>query len=170
LIKAVDPAAYKRGAIWYKPNSMGQLTGDRPAAACEGVAVLHGARAVRPGGVDREKMRWHGHGSYAHWACNGTRGEPNRHPNQKPLALLVSLVRLFSDPGELIFDPFCGSGRVGEAALLCGRHYVGWDQDERWVVVARERCAEAEARFGEKAEGEIDKMRFSRPKDGGGIV
>jgi hypothetical protein len=128
---AVPTGAYVRSACWYKPNSMGQLTGDRPATAYEGIAIMH-----RPG-----KKRWNGHGSYGIWKCNGTRGEKGRHPNQKPLNLCLKLVALFTDRGDTIFDPFCGSGRIGEAALVLGRKFIGWDNDPAWVERASARLA-----------------------------
>jgi site-specific DNA-methyltransferase (adenine-specific) len=48
---------------------------------------------------------------------------------QKPLALMDVLVRLFSEPGELILDPFAGSGTTGVAALRLGRRFVGWEMN-----------------------------------------
>ena len=122
---------YRRGAFWYKPNAQGQMSGDRPAIAGEGIACLH--RAGRP--------VWNGRGSYGFWPCNGTRGEKGRHPNQKPLDLCLKLVALFSSRGEEIFDPFCGSGRIGEAALLLGRKYFGLDQAPEWIEKASARLA-----------------------------
>lgn len=144
--------AYVRGGIWYKPNSMGQLSGDRPAAAYEAISVLH-----KPG-----KMRWNGRGSFAFWACSGTRGEKGRHPNQKPLKLCLDLVAKFSEPGETIFDPFCGSGRIGEAALLLGRDYVGLDNDPIWVSHARERLSGVKvgAELGGKFDCRIAKEEY----------
>lgn len=127
--KRLAPTSYKRGGIWYKSNAMGQLTGDRPATAYEGVALLHG-----PG-----KLRWNGRGSYGIWRCNGTRGKADRHPNEKPIDLCLKLVALFSERGETVFDPFCGSGAIGEACVRLGRSYVGWDQDPVWVEKARAR-------------------------------
>lgn len=127
--------AYVRGGVWYKPNSMGQLSGDRPAAAYEGILVLH-----KPGVA----MHWNGRGGYAFWACSGTRGEKGRHPNQKPLKLCLELVNKFSDPGEWVFDPFCGSGRIGEACQSLGRNYVGADSDAEWAAKAHERVAAAQ--------------------------
>lgn len=132
--------AWVRGGIWYKPNSMGQLTGDRPAAAYEGIAIMH-RRDV--------KLRWNGRGSFAFWCAAGTRGEKDRHPSQKPLALALELVAKFSEPGETILDPFCGSGRIGEACMLLGRQYVGLDSDPNWVARAQERVGEAAKRWGE---------------------
>lgn len=124
--------AYVRGAVWAKSNAMGQLTGDRPATAFEGVACLHRLDV---------KKRWNGRGSYGIWSCNGTRGLKGRHPNEKPIDLALKLVALFSDRGETILDPFCGSGAIGEAALRLGRHYIGFDQDPAWCERARARLA-----------------------------
>ena len=126
-LRRLHGKAYKRGAWWYKPNAMGQLTADRPAIAGEGIACLHAGGS-----------RWNGKGSYGFWPCNGTRGEKGRHPNQKPLDLCLKLVALFSERGETIFDPFCGSGRIGQAAVLLGRNYVGLDSDPAWVARAGE--------------------------------
>lgn len=98
----------------------------------------------RPGG----KMRWNGRGGFAFWSCNGTRGEPNRHLNQKPLKLCLELVNKFSEPGETVFDPFIGSGRIGEAALLLGRKYVGLDNDPKWLAAAKMRLDKASVAFG----------------------
>lgn len=137
--------AWVRGGIWFKPNSMGQLTGDRPANAYEGLAIMH--RKV--------KKQWNGRGSFAYWTaeldeevghyvCNGTRGEKGRHPNQKPLNLCLELVAKFSNRGEVVFDPFAGSGRIGEACAMLGRQYLGLDSSKEWVEKARERLARVE--------------------------
>jgi site-specific DNA-methyltransferase (adenine-specific) len=122
---------YVRSALWIKPNSMGQLTGDRPATAYEGIACLH-----REG-----KKRWNGRGSYGVWKCKGTRGKKTRHPNEKPIDLCLKLVALFSDRGETVIDPFCGSGAVGEACVRLGRNYIGWEQNPIWVDRATERLS-----------------------------
>lgn len=153
---AVGAEQWVRGGVWIKGNAMGQLTGDRPAAAYEGLAIMH-----RKG-----KKQWNGRGSYGYWladtdefpseetllVCNSSRGEKDRHPSQKPLKLLLELVSKFSNRGETILDPFCGSGRVGEACVLLGRNYIGCDNDPAWVAKARERLAQAERLDGLKDE------------------
>lgn len=136
LIKGVMPAEYVRGGVWYKPNSMGQLTADRPATSFEGVAILHGTKET-----GHTKKRWNGRGSYGIWRCNGTRGKKGRHLNEKPIDLCLKLVALFSERGETVFDPFCGSGAIGEACLLLGRNYIGLDNDPIWVEKANFRLA-----------------------------
>jgi modification methylase len=126
---------YVRGSVWAKSNAMGQLTGDRPATAFEGIAWLHGERPAK------SKKRWNGRGSYGIWSCNGTRGKKGRHPNEKPIDLALKLVALASDRGETVFDPFCGSAAIGEACVRLGRGYIGLDQDAAWVAKARARLA-----------------------------
>jgi site-specific DNA-methyltransferase (adenine-specific) len=53
------------------------------------------------------------------------------------------LVRLFSDRGELIADPFTGSGTTGVAALRLGRRFLGWEMDPRYAAMARKRLEAA---------------------------
>lgn len=136
LFQQAAPHAYVRGGVWYRSNSMGQLTKDRPATAYEGLAILHGRKED-----GHPKKRWNGHGSYGIWRCNGTRGKKGRHPNEKPTELACKLVALFSDRGETVFDPFCGSGAIGEACVRLGRYYIGLDQDPVWVAKAAARLA-----------------------------
>jgi len=63
------------------------------------------------------------------------------HPCPKPLSLLSHLVGRFSGRGDLIFDPFMGSGTTAVAAKKLGRHYFGCDISEEYVKMARERVA-----------------------------
>ncbi|MEU4296359.1 DNA-methyltransferase [Kitasatospora aureofaciens] len=73
---------------------------------------------------------------------NGT--QVNRHPTEKPVRLMAELIESSSRRGELILDPFAGSGSTLVAALLAGRHAIGCELDERYVEVAVQRIREAE--------------------------
>ena len=53
------------------------------------------------------------------------------HPNEKPLALMKKLVDLFTQPGELVCDPYMGSGTTGVACLSNGRRFIGIERDPR---------------------------------------
>jgi len=65
------------------------------------------------------------------------------HPTQKPLAISQRLVRHFSNPGDLVFVPFVGSGSECVAALQLGRAYLGAEINEEYVSIARQRIQEA---------------------------
>ena len=53
-----------------------------------------------------------------------------------PLTLAEQLVRTFSQEGDLVLDPFCGSGQTLLAAKGCGRRFLGIDREEKYVKVA----------------------------------
>jgi site-specific DNA-methyltransferase (adenine-specific)/site-specific DNA-methyltransferase (cytosine-N4-specific) len=61
------------------------------------------------------------------------------HPAVFPLALADQLVRTFSTEGDLVLDPFCGSGQTLLAAKACKRRYLGIEREERYVRIALER-------------------------------
>jgi DNA modification methylase len=69
------------------------------------------------------------------------------HPTQKPVASLVPLIRSFSLPGELVLDPFAGSGSSCAAALLAGRRYSGIELDSEYFHHASERIARVRGRI-----------------------
>ena len=58
------------------------------------------------------------------------------HPTQKSVPALVPLIRSFSLPGEVIMDPFAGSGSTCVAATLCGRKYLGVELDPAYFEQA----------------------------------
>jgi DNA modification methylase len=62
-------------------------------------------------------------------------------PTQKPQRLMKRIIELSSDPGDLVFDPFVGSGTTAAAALDSGRHYIAGDVSEYQCQIARERLA-----------------------------
>jgi site-specific DNA-methyltransferase (adenine-specific) len=66
-----------------------------------------------------------------------------KHPTQKPVALIARCLRATTDPGDLVLDPFAGSGSTGVAALKLGRHFVGYEQDETYALLAARRLMEA---------------------------
>ena len=63
------------------------------------------------------------------------------HPTQKPEALLHRVLVASSRPGELVLDPFCGTGTTGAVARRLGRRFVGIERDPGYAALARERIA-----------------------------
>lgn len=72
------------------------------------------------------------------------------HPAPFPVELPRRLIELYTYRGDLVFDPFMGSGSTAVAALRTGRHYVGFDTDEGYVDRARERIDEERARLDQR--------------------
>lgn len=69
------------------------------------------------------------------WAYSGNRA----HPTEKAVSILAPLIRSFSKPGDLVLDPFSGSGSTAVAAALNGRRYLGIELEERYCALARRR-------------------------------
>jgi modification methylase len=61
------------------------------------------------------------------------------HPTQKPEALLQRILLSASNPGDLILDPFFGSGTTGAVAKKLGRDFIGIERDETYAAAARQR-------------------------------
>jgi site-specific DNA-methyltransferase (adenine-specific) len=70
--------------------------------------------------------------------------ENTDHPTQKPEKLMAKLILAGSNPGDLVFDPFLGSGTTAVAAKKLGRRYVGIELDSYYCCLAEKRLALAE--------------------------
>lgn len=71
------------------------------------------------------------------WVYSGNQ----RHPTEKAVEIIAPLIKCFSWPGDLVCDPFSGSGSTSVAAALSGRHYLGIDIDPTHVETAKARLA-----------------------------
>lgn len=120
-----------RFGIWRKPDGAPQFTGDRPGTGWEAVAICH-----RPG-----RKRWNGGGQHAFWSV--PKGGKHGHPTEKPIGLLSAWVRDFTDPGEIVLDPFMGSGTTGEACQRYGRRFVGIERNPDHFATACRRIEQA---------------------------
>jgi DNA modification methylase len=67
------------------------------------------------------------------------------HPNHKPFSVLEPLLRQWSRPGDLVLDPFAGSGSIPAAALRIHRRAACFEVDERWAERVSRRIAEVRA-------------------------
>ena len=68
------------------------------------------------------------------------------HLTPKPVDLLCHLIRLFSEEGQIVLDPFLGSGSTAVAALRTGRRCIGIDKEEAYLEISRHRAAEEAGR------------------------
>ncbi len=124
---------YMRTGAWVKPDAMPQMSGDRPSVGFEPCTLAHGL----------SPKRWNGGGHPAVWTHYISKGAARPdHPCPKPEALMLELVRLFSDLGETILDPFMGSGTTLIAAKRLGRLAIGIDIEEKYCEIAAKRLAQ----------------------------
>lgn len=76
------------------------------------------------------------------WRMNTESAKKVKHPAPFPVELPHRLINLYSFKGDIIIDPFMGSGTTAVAALMSGRHFVGYDTDSNYVAVAEKRIAD----------------------------
>ena len=69
------------------------------------------------------------------WKYSGN----NLHPTQKPVCILAPLIESFSNPGDLVLDPFCGSGSTLVAARQLGRRFIGIELSKPYFNLAEHR-------------------------------
>jgi site-specific DNA-methyltransferase (adenine-specific) len=76
------------------------------------------------------------------------------HPTQKPVALFVWCLENYSKPGDLVIDPFCGSGTTALACHKTGRRFICIDREQKYIDIAKRRYDELTAQgdlFGNAA-------------------
>jgi modification methylase len=72
------------------------------------------------------------------------------HATQKPEALLFRVLLASSNPGDVVLDPFFGTGTTGAVAKRLGRHWIGIERERDYVKVAQARIAEVEPMAGQQ--------------------
>lgn len=75
-------------------------------------------------------------------SCQNFNTEVGLHPTQKPVALMAYLIATYTNPGDTVLDPFCGSGTTCLAAEQLGRKWIGGDSSEEYCQIARKRIVD----------------------------
>ena len=141
--RRVGGDAWIRGGFWRRPDGAPQFTGDRPGQPGEGIPILH-----RPLSAGREgRTRWNGGGKHAYYEYMTVK-HGRVHPTQKPEELMVQLVADFTDAGDLILDPFMGSGTTLVAAKRLGRKAIGIELEEKYCEIAATRLQQGALDLG----------------------
>lgn len=69
------------------------------------------------------------------------------HPTVKPIGLMNVLVTHFTEPGDMVYDPFCGSGTTACACISHGRQCLANDINPEYVEIAKSRCRESKSQL-----------------------
>lgn len=121
---------YMRLGAGVRSNPRPQMSGDRPALGIDPILIAW---------ADSKRSEWNGGGKAGVWKSPAARwdtGGKTAHPTQKPLALMRDLLGDFSNPSELVCDPFAGSGTTAVACKELGRRFVGWEIDPSYHALA----------------------------------
>jgi len=144
---------YERGVVWYKGQGTAtqRLFGTFPrpgllliSSLTEPILFFRKQKGNYKKEVDKEiieqslvtKEEW------SKWALDLWEISPTRekgHTAPFPFEIPYRLIRMFSYVGDLILDPFFGSGTTGLAAKLCSRYYVGYEVHKEYVKLAKDR-------------------------------
>jgi modification methylase len=140
--------------VWRKANPMPNFRGRRFTNAHETMiwasksasakAYTFNYEALKAGNEDRQLR--------SDWffpICTGAErlkdvNGRKTHPTQKPEALLTRIMMAASKPGDVVLDPFFGSGTTGAVAKKLGRHFIGCERDAIYIEAARARIAAVE--------------------------
>ena len=130
----VSPLEFFHAVIWDK-SARGDGLGWRYRRNYEFVMVAH-----RQGG----KLRWNPESAAL---PNVIRTPPVRdrlHPNEKPVALVRRFIEAHTEPGDVVLDPFMGSGTTGLACQQTGRTFIGVESDPTHYAIALKRLRHAD--------------------------
>ncbi len=136
--------------VWIKHNPMPQMKGVRLCNAQETILWVKKSQKqtkytfhykdLKSGNEDKQ-MR-------SDWyfpICSGSERETingeKAHTTQKPEALLHRIITMASNPGDLVLDPFCGTGTTAAVAKRLGRSYITIDREPEYIAVAEKRLA-----------------------------
>ena len=127
-------AKWDTTCFWVKPDASPRFNGQGPARGAECFVTCWAGKGYR---------RWNAGGKrgvYTHCVNVGRQGE---HPTEKPVSLMAEIIRDFTTPGDVVCDPFMGSGTTGVACAQHGRGFVGIEQNPTWFDLSCRRIEEA---------------------------
>ena len=131
--------------IWYKPSAPPNL-GCRTFT--HSTETLFWASKNKPYTFNYHEMKRENNGKQMRnlWAIQRTPKSEKKyghHPTQKPLELVMRCLRASTNPGDMVLDPFMGSGTTGVACQLLDRVFVGVELNEQYFDIAKKRMIDA---------------------------
>lgn len=134
--RAFDPAFDTfQFMVWHKTNPAPKLRKAGFLNSCELIACMWNKGHTWNFGKQNEM-----HNFIQTPICMGReRLQDPKHPTQKPVSVLKKILKMASDPGDLVFDPFMGVGSTGVAALGMQRRFLGADKEASYVLATKKR-------------------------------
>ncbi len=163
--------------IWRKTNPMPNFRGTRFTNAHETLIWATKTEDARPTfNYDAMKMMNDGVQMRSDWTlpiCTGRErikksDGTKAHPTQKPEALLHRVLLSTTNPGDIVVDPFFGVGTTGAVAKKLGRHFIGYEREEEYLIYARRRIEVIKAGSGIAIN--VTKSKKSLPRVAFGVL
>ena len=157
--------------IWRKTNPMPNFRGTRFTNAHETLIWATKTEDAKPTfNYDAMKMMNDGVQMRSDWTmpiCTGRerlkKSDGNKvHPTQKPESLLHRVILSSTNPGDVIVDPFFGTGTTGAVAKKLGRDFIGFEMEDEYIIHAKRRIAKISRGTGEQIA--VTKSKRSEPK------
>lgn len=126
---------YKTTGVWHKTNPMPRNMNLHFVNSTE--AWIYFIK-------DDTTGTFNNHGKVCHdffesSATTGKEKKYGKHPTQKPVKLLSKFVNLLTNEGDLVLDPFMGSGSSGVASILNNRKFIGFELNENYYSISKNR-------------------------------
>lgn len=140
---------------WAKINSLPEPQNSRVSRSIEYVLHLSTVRAPKmdketykrkPIGLGGRNERYEGDKLSDHWVIPVSSGGEG-HGAQFPTALPARCISISTDPGDIVLDPFVGSGTTGVAAMSLGRRFIGIDVSREYLTLTETKISEAARRY-----------------------
>lgn len=158
--------------IWVKANPMPNFRGVRFTNAHETLLWAsknkgarhtfnhHAMKALNDGVQMRSDWRLPICSGAERLKANGKKA----HSTQKPEALLTRVLLSSSNPGEIVLDPFFGSGTTGAVATKLGRRWIGIERDPAYIEIAQKRIESVTPQLYEKTATDLQDRKRSAPR------
>lgn len=150
--------------IWYKKNAFPNLSGRRLTASHENILWVHSGGKKRNyhfayeysknGDFSCDELKSAGKQMRTVWSLSNNKKPEElkygKHPTQKPIKILTRMIKLSSQPGDILLTPFAGTGSECVAAKITGRHYIGFEVEKEYCKIAEKRLKNVEPESGEQ--------------------
>jgi site-specific DNA-methyltransferase (adenine-specific) len=134
--------------VWDKGASAGNSTawGSWKSASCPSLRDVHEyllvfakdrKKRTDKHGIDTIRADSFGINTQSVWHIPSTSAKKRKHPAPFPVELARRVIELYSFRGDIVLDPFIGSGTTAEAAAALGRKYVGYDINKEYLELAK---------------------------------
>ena len=161
-LSVVDSAVQRHGfdvnniITWFKTNAMPNKTGRMFTHSSEFIiwavkgpgwvynrdeAKRLNSERTKEGGLKALRDVWFIPNCSGKERIKGPDGKKAAHKTQKPEVLVERCIRICSNPGDLVLDPFLGSGTTAVVAQRCNRKWIGIELDQKYVQMSEERLA-----------------------------